>query len=59
MKPNIYAILRDCIEVGVQQGIYRAMTHTDSPELGAVGDAIEAAILDEIHRFFEFDETGG
>ena len=56
MKPKILPVLEMCIENGLNRGYIRAYKHTDTPDEGQILDAIEQAIMEEIHEWFEFPE---
>lgn len=44
MKPNIYSILQDAINDGINAGYVRAHKHTDTPPEGTIQAEIELAI---------------
>lgn len=54
MKPNIRAILEDCIERGIESGIRRAKKHVESPSDSALADHICDDIWLQIDQYFEF-----
>ena len=56
MKPKEQAVIEMCIENGLSRGIRRAYKHTDEPSEEHMLDAMEKAIMEEIHEWFEFDE---
>jgi hypothetical protein len=45
-----------CIENGLAFGLNRAYKHTDEPTKDQILDAIEQALMEEIHQWFEFPE---
>lgn len=55
MKPMIRAILEDCIERGIQDGIRRAGKHDENPSDAALTDHIESGIWLHIDEYFSFD----
>jgi hypothetical protein len=56
MKPKEYQVLQMCIENGLAFGLNRAYKHTDEPTKDQILDAIEQALMEEIHQWFEFPE---
>ena len=56
MKPKEYLVLQMCIENGLAFGLNRAYKHTDEPTKDQILDAIEQALMEEIHQWFEFPE---
>jgi hypothetical protein len=56
MKPKEYQVLQMCIENGLAFGLNRAYKHTDEPSKDQILDAIEQAVMEEVHQWFEFDE---
>jgi len=56
MTPKFYPLLILCIENGIQLGINRAHKHTDLPTTTELHQQIEAAIMTEIHEWFDFGE---
>ena len=57
MKPKIYHILNIAIEEGVQRGWRRAHKHVENPSEESIKEAIEDAVMSEIHEYFTFDES--
>lgn len=57
MKPKEYLVLQMCIENGLAFGLNRAYKHTDEPTKDQILDAIEQALMEEIHQWFEFPEV--
>lgn len=55
MKPRILPLLERCIEDGIELGLVRARKHTDDPKDADVAAAIERAIWEQIHDWFEFE----
>ena len=55
MKPNYYAILEECLELGVPLGYRRAHKHSENPTEEAVFLAIEEAVMSEICQRFIFE----
>lgn len=56
MKPNIRAILEDCIERGVEDGIRRAHKHSDAPGNTFLGTCVEESIWLQIDEYFAFED---
>lgn len=55
MKPNYYAILEECLELGVPIGYRRAHKHTENPSEDVIFLQIEEAVMVEILQRFIFD----
>lgn len=56
MKPIIRAILEDCIERGIQDGVNRAHKHVENPTNASLSDHIEDGIWLYIDQYFSFEE---
>jgi hypothetical protein len=56
MKPKIYTILSEAIEIGIRFGYARAFKHTDSPSESAILEDIHDAIMVEVTGRFSFGE---
>ena len=54
MKPKFLVILTQCIEEGCRYGVSRAHKHTEDPSYEQIEEAVESAIMERIHSFFEF-----
>ena len=57
MKPKFAVILNQCIETGLNVGWERAHKHTETPTKDELLVKIEVAIWDEIHEFFDMEES--
>ena len=57
MKPNIRAILEECIDNGIVSGYDRAHKHTDTPHEGTIVSSISDAIWLEIDEKFTFEPS--
>jgi hypothetical protein len=57
MKPKHLVILNDCIEEGCRYGVSRAHKHTEDPSYEQIEDAVHSAIMERIHRYYEFSES--
>lgn len=57
MKPKIYHILNLAVEEGVKRGWHRAHKHVENPSEESIWEAIEDAVMSEIHEYFIFDES--
>lgn len=57
LKPKSLFVLEMCIEAGVRLGYHRAHKHTDNPDEGTVCSKIEQAIWEEIHQWFDIEDT--
>jgi hypothetical protein len=55
LKPNIYRILSDCIERGIDSGWNKAHKHTDKPSEYLIKEQISHYIGLEIDEYFNFD----
>ena len=55
LKPDAYALARECVENGVAHGWRRAHKHTDTPTPEAIHSAIEEAIMLELSGRFRWD----
>jgi hypothetical protein len=58
VKVNYYAILEECLELGVPAGYRRAHKHVESPSEEALFLAIEEAVMAEICQRFIFESCG-
>lgn len=56
MKPRTLLLLDRCIEDGIDLGWDRAHKHTDQPTDLAIKEKIGAAIWEQIHDWFDFEE---
>lgn len=57
MKPKMYSILNNAVEIGVNYGWNRAHKYTDTPEAETIKNEMMIAIMHEICEWFSFDET--
>ena len=57
MKPKHLAILIDCIEHGCRYGVSRAFKHIEEPSPEQIEEAVESAIIERIHQFYDFAGT--
>ena len=57
MTPNHYKLLLRCVEEGLKLGYNRAHKHNDTPSDQMLFDAQEQAIMNEIHEWFDFEDT--
>jgi hypothetical protein len=57
MKPKHLAILIDCIEHGCRYGVSRAFKHIEEPSPEQIEEAVESAIMERIHQFYDFAGT--
>jgi hypothetical protein len=58
MKPKHYAILSECIEAGCRYGVSRAHKHTEDPSYEEIEEAVYSAIMEKIHQYYDFPDTG-
>jgi len=56
LKVNTYAVLEECIEIGINMGWNRAHKHTDTPNEEQLKEEIERYILLQISEKFKFDD---
>ena len=56
MKPDIYKLLMQCVETGIEIGWRRAHKHNDTPDEDTIKSAIDNAIANEICEWFDFEE---
>ena len=57
MTPKFSQLLEQCILDGVVLGHKRAYKHNDKPSEHEINQAIVNEVLNEIHEWFDFDET--
>lgn len=57
MKPRVYNILSECIELGTESGYRRAFKNTDSPSEDHIIENIHREILNKICEYFTFEEN--
>ena len=55
MKPKIYAILSEAVEIGIRFGYTRAFKYTDSPSEQSILDDIHDSVMAEVCQRFTFD----
>ena len=57
MTPKFIQLLEKCILDGVTRGHTRAYKHNDAPSRSDINEAIVREVLNELHEWFDFDET--
>jgi hypothetical protein len=57
MTPKFIQLLEQCITDGVILGHTRAYKHNDAPSKSDINEAIVREVLNELHEWFDFDET--
>jgi hypothetical protein len=57
MTPKFLQLLETCILDGVVIGHTRAYKHNDAPSTADINESIVNEVLNEIHEWFDFDET--
>lgn len=57
MKPNLYRIVTECVEVGARRGVNRAFKYTDSPDMETIINNVDQAIMGELCEWFNFEEN--
>lgn len=55
LKPNIYAILDECIQIGIEAGWNKAYKYSDKPTEEEIKIQIQHYIMLEISEKFKFD----
>jgi hypothetical protein len=56
LRVNVYKILNDCVEQGIEAGYIRAHKHTDTPSEELIKQEIERYIMLNISENFIFPE---
>ena len=56
LKVNTYAVLEECIEIGINGGWNKAHKHTDDPSEEYIKDQILHYIMLEVCEKFKFDD---
>jgi hypothetical protein len=56
LKVNTYAILSECIEIGINRGWNRAYKYTETPTDDKLKEELLHYIMLEISEKFKFDE---
>ena len=57
MTPKFIQLLEKCITDGVILGHTRAYKHNDAPSRADINESIVREVLNELHEWFDFDET--
>lgn len=57
MTPKFMQLLEKCIYNGIILGHKRACKHNPSPSEGDINESIYNEVLNEIHEWFDFDES--
>jgi hypothetical protein len=57
MTPKFIQLLEKCITDGVTLGHTRAYKHNDAPSRADINESIVREVLNEVHEWFDFDET--
>ncbi len=55
LKVNIYAVLEECIEIGIDGGMNKAYKYTDNPTEQKIKEEILHYIMLQICEKFKFD----
>lgn len=53
-KPDVYKILNECVERGIQGGWNRAHKHTDKPSEELIKQEIERYVMMQMDEYFKF-----
>lgn len=56
LKVNVYSVLEDCIETGIDGGFNKAHKHTDNPTEQQLKEEILRYIMLQISEKFVFDD---
>lgn len=56
LKPNVYTILQECIEIGINSGFNKAHKHTDNPTEEHLKEEVLRYIMLQISEKFIFDD---
>ena len=56
LKVNTYAVLEECIEIGIDGGMNRAYKHTDNPTEEQIKEELLRYIMLQICEEFKFDD---
>jgi pyruvate-formate lyase len=56
LKVNTYAVLKECIEIGINGGWNKAHKHTDDPSEEYIKDQILHYIMLQVCEKFKFDD---
>ena len=56
LKVNTYAVLEECIEIGIDGGWNKAHKHTDKPEGDYIKEQILHYIMLQVCEKFKFDD---
>ena len=56
LKANTYAVLEECIEIGIRGGMNRAYKHTEDPSEEYIKEQILHYIMLQICEKFKFDD---
>lgn len=57
MKPNIYRIVSECVEVGARRGVNRSFKYTDNPDMETIINNVDQSIMGELCEWFTFQEN--
>lgn len=55
LKVNIYAVLSDCVETGIEYGWNRAHKHVDEPNEQMIKQCMNDGVMLMINEKFNFD----
>lgn len=56
MKPNVRAIIEDCIERGIEDGLRRSRKHLENPSDSSITQSVMDSIWLHIDQYFTFEE---
>lgn len=56
LKVNTYAVLEECIEIGINSGYRKAYKHTDNPTEQQIKEEILRYVMLQVSEKFKFDD---
>ncbi len=56
LKVNTYAVLEECIEIGINSGYKRAHKHTDNPTEEQIKEEILRYVMLQVSEKFNFND---
>jgi hypothetical protein len=56
LKVNVYSVLEECIEIGIDGGMNRAFKHTDDPSHEYIKEQILHYIMLQVSEKFKFND---
>ena len=56
LKVDVYRVLNDCVEAGIEGGWNKAHKHTNTPTENEIKTQIEHYIMLQLSDYFKFDD---